>query len=66
MRNVLMSIMDMLQPVLTVGGFLLVALCLYCIGIDAAYRIWLRMRVREREERERKERKEHEEQRRTR
>ncbi len=56
MRNVLMSIMDMLQPVLTVGSFLLLAFCLYCIGIDAAYRIWLRMRVREREEQERRNR----------
>ena len=56
----LIDVWGMLQPVLTVGGFLMVAVCLYCIGVDATYRIWLRMRVREREEQERREREEQE------
>lgn len=59
MRNILMSIMDMLQPVLTVGSYLLLAFCLIAIGIDADYRLWLRRRVK-REEQERKEREEQE------
>ena len=53
MRNVLMSMMDMLQPVLTVGGFLLVAVSVFAAGVELAG-YWQRW-VRDREEQKRKE-----------
>ena len=57
MRNILMSIMDMLQPVLTVGGFLLVAVSVFAAGVELAgyWDRWMRDR-KEREERERRSR----------
>lgn len=57
MRNILMSIMDMLQPVLTVGSFLLVAVSVFAAGVELAgyWDRWMRDR-KEREERERRSR----------
>lgn len=53
MRNVLMSMMDMLRPVLTVGGFLLVAVSVFAAGVELAG-YWQRW-VRDREEQNHKE-----------
>lgn len=53
MRNVLMSMMDMLQPVLTVGGVLLVAVSVFAAGVELAG-YWQRW-VRDREEQKHKE-----------
>ncbi len=56
MRNILMSIMDMLHPVLTGIGFLLVAVSLFATGVQFSieWDRWMRDR------KERKERKEQE------
>lgn len=53
MRNILMSMMDMLQPVLTVGGFLLVAVSVFAAGVEIAG-YWQRW-ARDREEQNHKE-----------
>lgn len=57
MRNILMSIMDMLQPVLTVGSFLLVAVSVFAAGVELAgyWDRWMRDRKdhKERKEQER-------------
>lgn len=54
MRNILMSIMDMLHPVLTGIGFLLVAVSLFATGVQFSieWDRWMRDR-KERKEQER-------------
>lgn len=54
----LIDVWGMLQPVLTVGGFLMVAVSVFAAGVELAG-YWQRW-VRDREEQERREREEQE------